>query len=78
MIIVMGHLSFGMLREFKCTWRNKFDISHQMTVLKLLIAICQETNTRKQMIAHILFKQIKYVLVFRNLTIMFSDRFVLN
>lgn len=61
MITIMGHLMFGMLCEFQCTWRNKFDISHQTTVLKLITEIVQETNTRKQLIVHILFDKIKYV-----------------
>ncbi|VVC25271.1 Concanavalin A-like lectin/glucanase domain,SPRY domain,Zinc finger, RING-type,B30.2/SPRY domain [Cinara cedri] len=60
MIFIMGHLLFSMLCEFKCTWRNKFDISHQVMVLKLLIEIFQETNTRKQMIVHIIFNKIKF------------------
>jgi len=63
MIFILGHLMFGMLCEFQCTWRNKFDISHQIIVLKLIMEICQETNTRKQMIVHILFDKIKYVLL---------------
>lgn len=62
MIFIMSHLMFDMLCEFQCTWRNKFDISHQIIVLKLITEICQETKTRKQMIVHILFDKIKYVL----------------
>lgn len=64
MVKILDQLMFFMLCEFKCTWRNKFDISHQTMVLKLLTEICQETNTRKQMIVKILFDKIKYVFVY--------------
>lgn len=64
MVFIMGHLMFGTLCEYQCTWRKKFDVSHQITALKLLIGICQETTSRKQMIVHILFNKIKYVLLF--------------
>ncbi|XP_026823070.1 E3 ubiquitin-protein ligase RNF123-like [Rhopalosiphum maidis] len=46
----MNCLIFCLLCEFKCTWRNQFDISHQTAALKLLTTICQETNTRKETI----------------------------
>lgn len=66
MVFIMSHLTFGMLCEFQCTWRTKFSTSHQVMVLKLLNGICQETNTRKQIIANILFDKVKYVLMFLN------------
>lgn len=64
MLFIMGHLMFGTLCEYQCTWRKTFDVSHQITALNLLIGICQETNSRKQIIVHILFDKIKYVLLF--------------
>lgn len=64
MISIMKHLMFSLFCEFKCIWRSKFDTSHQIMVLKLLNAICQEINTRKQMIANILFDKIEYVYLF--------------
>lgn len=64
MVFIMSHLIFGTLCEYQCTWRKKFDVSHQIIALNLLIGICQETNSRKQMIVHILFDKIKYVLLF--------------
>lgn len=66
MIFILDHFMFCMLCEFQCTWRNKFNISHQIVVLKLLTEICQETDTRKQLIVRILFNKIKYVLLFFN------------
>lgn len=60
MVFILENLMFSLLGDFKCTWRTKFDISPQITVLKLVIEICQETNTRKQMIVKILFDNIKY------------------
>lgn len=59
MVKIMDQLMFCMLCQFKCTWRKKFDTSHQTMVLKLITEICQETNTRKQMIVKILFDKIK-------------------
>lgn len=64
MVSIMEHLMFCLSCEFKCIWRSKFDTSHQIMVLKLLNAICQESNTRKQMIVNILFGKIKYVHLF--------------
>lgn len=68
MVNIMSHLMFGMLCEFQCIWRTKFDTSPQVMVLKLLIEICQETNTRKQTIANIFFDKVKYVFEFYNFT----------
>jgi hypothetical protein len=62
MICIINQFMFCMLCEFKCTWREKFDTSNQIMVLKLITAICEETKTRKQMIANVLFNKIKYVL----------------
>lgn len=61
MVFIMDHFMFEMLGEYQCTWRKKYDISHQTMVLKLITEICKETNTRKQMIVHILFDKVKYV-----------------
>lgn len=63
MIFILGHLIFCMLCEFKCTWRSKFDTSHQVMVLKLLAEICKETKTRKKMLEYILFDKVKYVCI---------------
>ncbi|XP_050053150.1 E3 ubiquitin-protein ligase RNF123-like isoform X2 [Aphis gossypii] len=60
MVSIMNYLIFCLLCDFKCTWRNRFDISHQSEVLKLLTAICRETNTRKEAIVNIFFDKIKF------------------
>lgn len=73
MIHIINQLMFCMVCDFKCSWREKYDISHQVVVLKLITAICEETNTRKQMIANILFNKIKYVLLFNRA--LFPHRF---
>ncbi|XP_050423164.1 E3 ubiquitin-protein ligase RNF123-like [Adelges cooleyi] len=59
MDLIMQNISFFLLTEFKCIWRNGFDTSHQIMVIKLLIEFCQETKTRRHLIKKILFDKVR-------------------
>ncbi|XP_050527648.1 E3 ubiquitin-protein ligase RNF123-like isoform X2 [Daktulosphaira vitifoliae] len=60
MIFILENILFYMSSEFKCIWRNGFDVSYQILILKLLIEFCSERKTRRHLIKKIFFDKVRF------------------